>query len=437
MIPALIIFFITFFFIVTEKLDRTAAAVLGASLLVFTGLIPHHAALEHIDLDVIFLLIGMMTVVNILSETGLFEWVAVFIAQRARGNGVLILIGLLVATAVLSALLDNVTTVVLIAPITILITQILEIPAVPFLILEAIFSNIGGTATLVGDPPNILIGSRGDLTFNQFLAHLSPVVAVIMIIALVVVVLLFRKRMRVRPDAKDRIMKARPNRAITDPWRLKRGLAVFGAILTGFCICHHAHIEPGLVALAGAFTMLVVCRSNLRRAMEKIEWETIFFLIGLFMLVGALEYNGLFEMLGSAMFEFTGDRLYLTTLAVLWMSALLSAAFGNIPVVIALIPLVKTLIPGFAAGMGADMTQELTHLRIEQPLWWALALGACLGGNGTLFGAAANVVVSQIAKKNQYSLSFFTFTRYGFPIMVISLMICSVYLYTRYFLLAG
>ena len=434
---ALIIFGITYFLILTEKVDRTAAAIMGAASVVFFQLIPHKTALEHVDLDVMFLLVGMMTVVNILSETGLFEWVAVFIAQRARGNGLLILTGLLFATAVLSAFLDNVTTVVLIAPITILITQILEIPTVPFLILEALFSNIGGTATLVGDPPNILIGSKGHLSFNQFLAHLSPAVVGIMLVALLIIVVLFRKTMHVSPEARKRIMKATPSKAITDPFRLKRGLVVFALILLGFTLSHTLHIEPGLVALLGGFVMVVVTRSSVREAMEKVEWETIFFLIGLFILVGALEYNGLFEELGRVMFKMTSGHFFFTAMAVLWSSALLSSLFGNIPVVIAMIPLVSSLFKAFGAELGLQDNPELMALQIEQPLWWSLALGSCLGGNGTLLGAAANVVVAQIARKNNYPLSFFEFTRYGLPLMLLTLLLSSAYIYVRYFLLIG
>jgi Na+/H+ antiporter NhaD/arsenite permease-like protein len=433
----LIIFAITYALIVTEKVDRTAAAILGASAVIFLKLIPQEEALELVNLDVIFLLVGMMTVVGILAETGLFEWVAVFIAQRARGNGLVILFGLLIATAVLSAFLDNVTTVVLIVPITILITQILEIPTVPFLIFEALFSNIGGTATLVGDPPNILIGSEANLTFNEFLIHLTPAVLLVMVAILVLVWFVFRGSLNVTPAARSRIMKAVPALTITDPFRLKRGLIVFFLILFGFVFSRMIGVDPGTVALCGAFAMIVFTRSNVRQAMEKVEWETIFFLIGLFMLVGSLEHNGLFKLLGEAMFNLTQGNLLMTALATLWVSAVLSAVFGNIPVVIALIPLVHSLIPAFGTEMGLIDSEQLLILRVAQPLWWSLALGSCLGGNGTLYGAAANIVVAQIARKNNYPITFLQFTRYSFVTTIISLVVCSLYVYVRYFLLAS
>lgn len=428
LIVALVVFTGTYFLIVTEKVDRVAAAVLGAALAVFLHTVPYQYTLERIDLNVIFLLIGMMIIVNILSDTGLFEWIAVSIAQVARGNGLLILLGLVTATAVLSAFLDNVTTIVLIAPITILITQILEIPCVPFLILEALFSNVGGTATLIGDPPNILIGSKAGLTFNQFLANLSPVVAVIMLTLLGLVFFLHRRALRPNDDARHRIMRATPRLAITQPAQLKRGLPVFFLVLFGFSISHFVHIEPGLVALAGGFVMVLATGSSLREALERVEWETILFLIGLFILVASLEYNGVFEWLGHTLFRVTQGHYLMATLALLWLAGTLAACLGAIPVAIALIPLVQSMLGMFeAAGHTAAS---------EQTLWWALALGACLGGNGTLLGTAANVVVIQIARKNNYHVSFKDFSRRGIPVTIVSLVISSIYLYVRYFLLA-
>jgi Na+/H+ antiporter NhaD/arsenite permease-like protein len=431
----LIIFVVTYVLIVSEVVDRVAAAVIGASLAIFLQYIPYEEALHKVDLNVMYLLVGMMMVVNILGETGLFEWVAVAIAKKARGNVLIIVIGLLAATAVLSAFLDNVTTVVLIAPITILLAQILEVRAEPILILEAIFSNIGGTATLIGDPPNILIGSQGNLTFIQFIIHLSPIIFVLMILALVIVVVAFGRRFHATPEARQRVLAAQPARAIVDPVNLKRGLVVFFLILLGFCLCHMAHIEPGIVALAGALLMVIVCRVEVHKAFAKVEWNTIFFLIGLFMLVGALEYQGLFETLGHWMLLVTKGNLFLTALAVLWVSAVLSGAMGNIPVVIAFIPLVQSMFPAFGEQLGID-DEETLKVVVAQPLYWSLALGTCLGGNGTLFGAAANIVVAQIAKRNKYEITFFAFFKYGFPIMLFTLALSSAYIYIRYIVFA-
>lgn len=430
------IFLIVYILMVTEKLDRTAAAVLGAAVLLAFRVIPYETALETIDLDVIFLLIGMMTVVDILAQTGLFEWVAIFIAQQARGNPLIILIGLLSATALLSAFLDNVTTVVLIAPVTILITQILELPTAPFLIFEALFSNIGGTATLVGDPPNILIGSRGDLSFNAFILHLSPVVLLCMIVIFGGILLLIKGNLSTSPTIRARIMKARPAQAILDPWRLKRGLFVFVLILIGFSTCRFLELQPGIVALAGAFVMLLVTRSRLRTSLEKVEWETILFLIGLFILVGGLEHNGLFNVVAKSLFSLTDGHPFATALIVLWSSAVLSAFFGNIPVVIAMIPLVHTLIVSMQTELVLGRDPEWLTQHVAYPLWWSLALGACFGGNGTLFGAAANVVVAQVARRNGYKFAFIDFLKYSLPVTLVTLFISSIYIYLRYYIFA-
>lgn len=430
---SIVVFLITYTLMVSERMNRTAAAILGASAVLLLRNIPYEVALEYVDLDVIFLLVGMMVVVNILSRTGLFEWVAIFIAQRARGNPVVILIGLLSATAVLSAFLDNVTTVVLIAPITILIAQILELPVAPFLILEALFSNIGGTATLVGDPPNILIGSKSGLSFNAFLSNLSPIVVLCAFIVFAGILLLLHRKLKTTPSLRRRIMKAEPAKAILDPRRLIKGLIVFFLILLGFIASHLLGLQPGIIAFAGAFLMIVVTRSNMRAAMAEVEWETIFFLIGLFMLVGALEHNDLFDSIANSLFTLTQGHLFATAMVVLWTSAVLSALFGNIPVAIAMIPLVNTLIGSTATELALDQTPEMLERYVANPLWWSLALGACLGGNGTMFGAAANVVVIQVARRNGYKLSFWDFMRYGAPVTLVTLIVSSVYIYVRYF----
>lgn len=434
MLVSISIFFIVYILMVTEKLDRVVAAMLGVAVLLLLRAMPYETALESIDLDVIFLLVGMMTVVDILAQTGLFEWVAIYIAQRAWGNPLIILVGLLAATAVLSAFLDNVTTVVLIAPVTILITQILELRTTPFLILEALFSNIGGTATLVGDPPNILIGSRGGLSFNAFLLNLAPIVILCALAVFVGILLSQRNTLKTTGALRARIMKAHPAKAILDPWRLKRGLTVFFVILVGFSASRFLNVQPGIIALSGALFMIVYTKSSLRASMEKVEWETILFLMGLFMLVGALEHNGLFREIARHLFGLTQGHLFATSMAVLWASALLSAFFGNIPVVIAMIPLVHSLIDSMQGQMNLHQSPDLLNAYVAYPLWWSLALGACLGGNGTIFGAAANVVIIQIARRNGYKITFKDFLRYSVPVTVLTLLLSSVYIYFRYFI---
>jgi Na+/H+ antiporter NhaD/arsenite permease-like protein len=425
---------ITYLFIASEKVDKTIAALLGAGCVIMLHLAPYEELLEKVDLNVIFLLIGMMVIVNILSTTGIFEWLAVIIAKKTQGNGIAIFLLFLIATAFLSAILDNVTTIILIAPITILITQILEIPTAPALIFEAVFSNIGGTATLVGDPPNILIGSQTNLTFNDFLLNLAPAVIIIMLITAPIIIFIFRKAFNVSENTKKRILTAKPEKALIRPDILKKALPVFALTVTGFFLSRTLEIEPGIIALSGAFLMALVCKSDVHKTMEKVEWNTILFFVGLFLLIGALEANHVFEEMGKYLMALTKGNLFLTALAVLWFSAIFSAIVDNIPLVMAMIPLIKSIIPIFAAQMSLTTMPGLVHSRIEAPLFWALALGACLGGNGSLVGASANVVVSQIANRNKYKISFWNFTRYGAPVMLASLAISSVYIYCRYFL---
>lgn len=430
---AIITFLVTYFFIASEKIDKTIAALLGSACVIAFHVIPYEEALHLIDMNVIFLLIGMMLIVNILSSTGLFEWLAIKIARLAHGNGMAIMLLFMVVTAVLSAALDNVTTVILVAPITILLAQLLEIPAMPLLIMEAIFSNIGGTATLIGDPPNILIGSQTSLTFNDFIFHLAPIVAIIMAGCLVVLYFILGKKMKTTEAARARIKKSHPEKAIIEPVRLKRALIIFGCVMLGFALGRPLNIEPGIVALAGGLLMACVCKIDLHHALAAVEWNTILFFIGLFMLIGSLEVNGLFEMMGKSILQLSGGNLMVTAIAVLWFAAIASAIVDNIPLVMAMIPLVKSIIPAFALQMGISDMPSAIQSQIEQPLFWALALGACLGGNGSLIGASANVVIAQIARRNQYPVTFWQFTRYGLPFMGISLIISTAYIYLRYF----
>lgn len=430
---SLIVFLIAYFFIASEKIDKTIAAILGAAVVISTHQIPYAAALAHIDLNVIFLLIGMMIIVNILASTGLFEWIAIVTAQLAKGNGPRLLVLLLLVTAILSAFLDNVTTIIIIAPITILICQLLEIPTIPFLVLEAIFSNIGGMGTLVGDPPNILIGSKSHLSFNDFLIHLGPAAIIITVITLVIYMKVLGKQFHVSEAAKKRLMAAEPKLAIINAPRLRIGLSVLLLVFMGFFLSHTFQVETGVIALAGGFFMCLVTREDVHHALAKVEWNTILFFIGLFMLVGSLEYTGLFELLGEKIIAMTQGDLMVTALAILWFSGIFSAFLDNIPLVISTIPIIQSIIPGFAAAKGYELGSEACLLEITEPLYWSLALGACLGGNGSLIGASANVVIAQIARRNHYPLSFWHFMKLGFPAMLLSLVLASVYVVVRYF----
>ncbi|HJH03483.1 MAG TPA: ArsB/NhaD family transporter [Victivallis vadensis] len=426
------IFILAYIAIASEKVDKTIAAMIGAGLMVAFHVADFTEMLGKVDLNVLGLLIGMMIIVNVMATTGVFEYLAVLIARQTRGNGVLVTVEFLLATAIISAFMDNVTTIILMAPITILITQLLGLPTVPVLILEALFSNIGGTATLVGDPPNILIGASCNLSFNDFIINLAPVVLLIMAVCLGAVVLLMRKKLQSNPDSVVQVQLTQPRRAILDPARLKRSLIVFALVLLGFFTSRLIHLEPGLIAICGAFVMVPVCRLELAHMLEKVEWNTILFFCGLFMMVGALEIDGVFTLLGEHMVSLTRGNFALTMMIILWGSAILSAIIDNIPLVISMIPLINSIVPVFARQMGIEADTEAIRQQISEPLFWSLALGACLGGNGTLIGASANVVISQIAHKNNYKLSFKDFTCYGAPIMVLSVFISMVYLFLRY-----
>ncbi len=436
MLLPICIFLTTYFFIATEKVDKTVAAVLGAAAMILCQQIHYTQALEKVDLNVVFVLVGMMIVVNILASTGVFEWMSIRLAQLAKGDGVKIMIALCLVTAGLSAILDNVTTVIIIAPVTILVTQLLEIPTAPLLILLAIFSNIGGTGTLIGDPPNILIGSQTHLTFNDFLFHLGPVALFITLVVAVICFFLFGRRYHVADNVKSRLNLADAPAAIVQPRRLRMALPVLGLIFLGFFLGHSIGLETGIVALAGAFLMTLVCRMDLHHCLAKVEWGTILFFIGLFMLVGGLEENHVFEVMGHKLVELTGGNLLVTAIAILWFSAVMSAIVDNIPLVIAFIPILKTVIPVFAAAQGLDPESHEALLLIGEPLYWSLALGACLGGNGTLIGASANVVIAHIANRNKYRLTFMDFTRTGLPVMLLSVALGTLYIWLRYFALA-
>jgi Na+/H+ antiporter NhaD/arsenite permease-like protein len=433
MLIPIFVFLVVYFFIATELIDKTIASLIGAGLMIGLHLVGYEEALHAIDMNVLFLLIGMMVIVNTLTDTGVFEWLAIKLARLAKGNGLLIAVFFMILTAVLSAFLDNVTTVILMAPITILLCQLLEMPAPPILIMEAVFSNIGGTATLVGDPPNILIGSQTHLSFNDFLINLGPPVLIMVLLLLGVMVLMFRKSIRTTERTRKRVENSRPEKAILEPVVLRKALVVFGLVLAGFFGGRMLEIEPGIIALAGAMLMVLVCKKDIHHSLVHVEWNTILFFSGLFMMIAALEQHHVFESMGELILHLCGGNLMATTLTILWFSAIASAIVDNIPLVMAMIPLVKGIIPVFAQSMGIEGAAEI-QLQIAEPLLWALALGACLGGNGTLVGASANVVISQIANRNNCKITFMSFTKYGFPFMLASLVVAHIYLYIKFFM---
>jgi Na+/H+ antiporter NhaD/arsenite permease-like protein len=424
------ILLVTYAAIIWDKLNRSIVALLGASLMILAGVLDQGEAVRGIDWNTLGLLAGMMILVSISRRSGMFQYVAIWSAQRAKASPAGILLLLQLTTAVVSALLDNVTTVLLIVPVTLVITSELDVPPYPFLFAEVFASNIGGTATLIGDPPNILIGSLAGLDFNAFILNLTPVVVVIMAAQALIAHLLWGQAMKSTPAQRERVMAMRPADAILDPVLLKQATAVLTVVILAFVFARPLGVAPATAAMAGAAVLMFLDNwqhhnekqsANLHRTFSDVEWITIFFFIGLFVIVHGVEAGGLLGLLADRLVALTGGDLANAGYAVLWGSALLSAIIDNIPVVATLIPLIKSTAPAFG---GAD--------RIE-PLWWCLALGACLGGNGTLIGASANLTVAGLAERNAIPFRLLTYTCYAFPMMLLSIAICHAYVWWRYF----
>jgi Na+/H+ antiporter NhaD/arsenite permease-like protein len=435
---ALLIFGVSYLLIMTERIHKTIVALFGASLMIVLGVLSQDEAFySHqygVDYNVVFLLIGMMVIVNILRETGLFEVLAIWAAKRADAKPFRLLVLLAVITAALSAMLDNVTTVLLMAPVTLSITKRLELNPVSFLIVQAVASNIGGTATLVGDPPNIMIASKAELSYLDFLVMLGPVVAAIMIVFLAALWMVFGRRMSVPAHLREAVLAMNPGDAIRDRPSLYRGLWLLGLVNVGFCLHSLIHLEPATIALLGATLFMLMGQAPDSRHdteelsyLTEVEWKTIFFFIGLFILVGGLVKVGAIRMVADQLVTATAGNQAAAIMAVLWGSAVLSAFVDNIPYVAAMNPLIVDL----ARSLHPDITDYtvLVHQPDIVPLWWALALGACLGGNGTLIGASANVVIVDLARKAGYRITFWQFFTFGFPVMVGSILISSLYLW--------
>lgn len=432
---SIIIFAFAYVTIATGKLHKTVAAVLAGCVLIALGGVSQEAAYREIDLNVIFLLLGMMLLVNAIAETGFFQWVALSLAKKSGGRPITILLALISATAVLSAFLDNVTTILLIAPVTVLIADELELNPVPFLIMEALSSNIGGTATMVGDPPNIVIGSRAGLSFNQFIWNLGPVVLVCFGVTAIAIWLFYRGRFHVPEDVRARLRDANPAAAITNRREAVKVLTVAALVVLGFFLHGLLKIEPSVVALSGGMVALLITKRDVQKALAGVEWPTLMFFVGLFILVAGLDERNVLKMVADALVSATRGHFLATVMLVLWGSAVASAFVDNIPFVAAMIPVIKAITPEIGANMGLQDPAAIEQT-VGQPLWWALALGACLGGNATLVGASANVIAAGVAEKHGHRISFVRFLAYGVPTALASLVICSGYMYLRYFLLA-
>jgi Na+/H+ antiporter NhaD/arsenite permease-like protein len=426
---ATILLIATYAVIMTERVNRAIVALVGACLMVALGVLNQEAAIAGVDFNTIMLLTGMMLIVGVTRQSGLFEYVAIWTVKRARANPAGILFWLSVATAVFSAFLDNVTTVLLVVPVTIAIAKELRVPPYPFLFSEILASNIGGTATLVGDPPNIVIGSAVGFTFNDFVVNLTPVIVVILAITAAMVHWLYGRRLAAAEEDRARVLAMDERAAIKDPALLRHCLMVLAIVVVAFVLARVIRLEAGSIAIFGAAVLLLL--ENWPHSAEhqahrvharfgEVEWITLFFFIGLFVVVAGVERAGLLRLLAGKVLELTGGDLAVTAVAVLWTSAILSAMVDNIPFVITMIPLIENLAP----SMGGPEAIE--------PLWWALSLGACLGGNGTLIGASANLTVAGIAERQGVPFRFLTYSKTAFPLMLVSIVLSHIYLVVRY-----
>lgn len=413
------IFLITYAVIISERIHRTVAALVGAALVVLTGIIDPERALEAIDFNTIGLLVGMMIIVGITRHTGVFEFIAIKAAKLSKGEPLKIIAALSLVTAVLSALLDNVTTVLLIVPVTFAITRQLKITPLPFLIAEIIASNIGGTATLIGDPPNIMIGSATGLGFMDFVFNLTPVILIIYVVTVPLLQFIYRGQLSAQEELQANVMLLDEREELKDPVLLRKSLLVLALTILGFVLHQYVHLESSVIALSGATLLLLISREDPEQALQIVEWPVIFFFIGLFVLVGSLEEVGVIESVARWALEVTGGNMLPTGILVLWLSAVASSFVDNIPFVATMIPLIQDM--GRLGGI-ADLNF----------LWWSLSLGACLGGNGTIIGASANVVVIGMAEKRGQYIGFMDFFKIAFPLMLLSIVISTAYLFFWY-----
>ncbi len=426
---AALLFIATYAVVMSEKINRAIVALLAAGLMIVLGILNQEAAIRGIDFNTIGLLIGMMVIVAVTRQSGIFQFLAIWAAKKVNAQpwGILVMISLV--TAVTSAFLDNVTTVLLVVPVTLLITEELNVRPYPYLFSMILFSNIGGTATLIGDPPNIMIGSATGLTFNDFAYNLSPVIFIIMAVTLVPIYFIWGRHLQAAPEDRLRVMQFNEFEAITDSRLLKQCLLVIGLVIGGFVFARVLGVEAATVAMTGAALLLLLANfgrdaehqsKHVLEAFNEVEWITIFFFIGLFIIVHGVDSTGLLRVLADKMLALTGGDLNATAMVILWSSAILSAIIDNIPFVATMIPLIKAMAPTFGGPEGV------------MPLWWALSLGACLGGNGTLIGASANLVVAGFAERAGQPIRFVQYTLMAFPLMLLSIAISAVYLYWRY-----
>lgn len=425
------IFIASYIAIATEKIDRTIVALVGAALMLILGLIDQTNAFRHIDLNVIFLLAGMMIIVNIVKRSGLFEWLALSTAKLTGGKPVLLLVTLSLVTAIVSAFLDNVTTMMLIGPMTLLVADALHIDPVPLLISETMASNIGGTATLIGDPPNLLVGSAANLSFLDFLTNMAPLILIILVIFILMGTGLFGKSLRRTPPNVSALASLQPRKAIRDKFLLWKSVGVLAVVFVAFVLHGMLDVKPATVALGGAALLLLLSQlppkkqkiDPVETLLAEIDWPTLFFFIGMFIMIAGLEVAGVIKVLLDLLVVLTGSNLLFASMVILWGAAILTMVTSAVPFVLTMIPVIH--------GLAAQGVQPI------EPLWWSLALGACLGANGTMIGSAANMVVAGISSRSGHKITFGMFTKKGLPIAIVSLVLASLYVWLRYFVLAG
>lgn len=425
------ILLVAYIFIAAEKIQKSVVALIGASLTMLLGLLPFkgyvdpqtgnyiRSVFDYIEFDVIFLLVGMMIIVHIASQSGVFKWMAIALLKFTKGHPKRVLFALAAFTAFASAFLDNVTTVVLIMPVTFVIANEFKIDPIPFLITEVIASNIGGTATLIGDPPNIIIGAKAGLSFLDFLLELTDIVTLIFLVVVGVLIFMFRKQLTATPDKMKHVAELDNSRTITDKGLMIRSMITLFFVILGFVTHDITHISAYVFAVAGASFLLIFEKP--KEIYKDVEWLTIFFFIGLFIIIGGFEANGGISYLAQKLIEFTNGSLSAATMLILWGSGILSGIVDNIPYTATMAPLiaqVQSTIPYSGPG--------------HNPMWWALSLGACLGGNLTIIGAAANVLVSETAAAKGHPISFMRYLKYGALVTFISLALSSLYLYFKY-----
>ena len=416
-IIAIVIFLVTMAAIMTEKLHRTVAAVAGALLLILTGVLSVESGFSYVDLNTLGVLIGMMLFVAVVKNSGIFEYIAIKAAKIAKGRPWPLMVLFALITAVLSAFLDNVTTVLLIGPMTLAITSMLRINPIPFFMTQIMASNIGGTATLIGDPPNIMIGSAAGLSFTDFITNTGVAVLFVLAATIVCFYFIYGRKLHVEPEAMDSILQLDENKAIKDRSLLIKSVVMILLVVFGFVFHAQLHLESCTIALTAAAVMLLIGRQDVEEIVAGVEWTTILFFTGLFIVVGGLQETGVIQILANGLMDLTEGHMTLTILLILWVSAIVSSFLDNIPFVATLIPLILTM-----QSSGVDVT----------PLWWAVSLGACLGGNGTLIGASANVVLSGISNRHGFHITFASYFKVGFPLMLVSVAISTVFLLLRF-----